>query len=120
MASKYEIFLQEGVKELLYTVDNVTQKHGSDFYLLGALAKDYWLTRANVNTRYTKDVDLAVLVSDLETYKNIKSELISKYGFKETSNAFALQTSYGYPIDLLPLKVYEIEYSIYLIFHLIP
>lgn len=117
MASSYKIklssFNQEGLKEVIQILETVFQKFDVDFYVIGALAKDMWLSKEKVQTRATRDVDLAIFISESRDYEEIKSKLIKEHDFKEVStNAFALLTPYGYPVDLLPFGSVEIDEAV--------
>ncbi len=117
MPSSYKIklssFNQEGLKDVIQILETVFQKFDVDFYVIGALAKDMWLSKEKVQSRGTKDVDLAVFVSESGAYEEIKSTLIEEHDFKEVStNAFALLTPYGYPVDLLPFGSVEIDEAV--------
>jgi predicted nucleotidyltransferase len=107
---KLSSFNQEGLKDLLQILERVFHRFDVDFYVIGALAKDVWLSKEKIPTRATKDVDLAVFISNSDAYESIKSTLVAEYDFREVStNAFALLTPYGYPIDLLPFGSVEID-----------
>jgi len=117
MASSYKIklsnFNQEGLKEIIEILETVFQKFDVDFYVIGALAKDVWLSKENVPTRATKDVDFAVFISESGDYEEIKATLIKEHDFKEvSSNAFALLTPFGYPVDMLPFGSVEIDEAV--------
>lgn len=117
MPNSYKIklssFNQEGLKDVIQILETVFQKFDVDFYVIGALAKDMWLSKEEIQSRATKDVDLAVFVSDSGDYEEIKSVLIKEHDFKEVStNAFALLTPYGYPVDLLPFGSVEIDEAV--------
>ncbi|PAU93702.1 hypothetical protein CK503_11160 [Aliifodinibius salipaludis] len=117
MASSYKIklssFNQEGLKDVIQILETVFQKFDVDFYVIGALAKDMWLSKEKVQTRATRDVDLAIFISESRDYEEIKSTLIKEHDFKEVStNAFALLTPYGYPVDLLPFGSVEIDEAV--------
>lgn len=110
---KLSSFNQEGLKHVIQILETVFQKFDVDFYVIGALAKDMWLSKEKVQSRGTKDVDLAVFVSESGAYEEIKSTLIEEHDFKEVStNAFALLTPYGYPVDLLPFGSVEIDEAV--------
>lgn len=101
---------QEGLPKIFQTLEAVFAKHGVDFYIIGALAKDVWFQKENIRSRATKDIDLAVFISEAKAYDEIKSELITHHEFQAvTDNAYALHTPYGYPIDLLPFGSIEID-----------
>lgn len=117
MASSYKIklssFNQEGLKDIIEILETVFQKFDVDFYVIGALAKDMWLSKEEIQSRATRDIDLAVFVSESGDYEEIKSTLIKEHNFKEVStNAFALLTPYGYPVDLLPFGSVEIDEAV--------
>lgn len=117
MASSYRIklssFNQEGLEDVIQILEAVFQKFEVDFYIIGALAKDMWLSKEEIRSRATKDVDLAIFVSDADDYKEIKSTLIKEHSFKEVStNVFALLTPYGYPVDMLPFGSIEIDEAV--------
>ncbi|WP_205720231.1 nucleotidyl transferase AbiEii/AbiGii toxin family protein [Fodinibius halophilus] len=106
-------FNHQGLEEVIQTLETVFQKFDVDFYIIGALAKDMWLAQEKIQSRATKDVDLAVFISESGDYDEIKSILIKEHGFEEVStNAFALLTPYGYPVDLLPFGSVEIDEAV--------
>jgi len=117
MVNSYKIklsnFNQEGLKDVIEILETVFQKFNVDFYVIGALAKDMWLSKEKVQTRATRDVDLAIFISESGDYEEIKTTLIEEHDFKEVStNAFALLTPYGYPVDLLPFGSVEIDEAV--------
>jgi predicted nucleotidyltransferase len=117
MASSYKIklsnFNQEGLKDVIEILETVFQKFDVDFYVIGALAKDMWLSKEEVQTGATRDVDLAIFISESGDYEEIKTTLIKEHDFKEVStNSFALLTPYGYPVDLLPFGSVEIDEAV--------
>jgi len=64
-----------------------------DFFLIGAVAKDLWMTAINgiAPNRITRDIDFAVLVNDNGTYQSLKQYLIEHEGFQPVKdNAFVL------------------------------
>ena len=55
------------LKPVLDTIEPARGTLGVDYYLIGALARDIWYQRSQINSRATRDVDFAVLVgSDQE------------------------------------------------------
>lgn len=101
---------QEGLPDVIQTLETVFQACEVDFYVIGALARDTWLGQENIKTRTTKDVDLAVFVSNLEQYETIRTKLIEDHNFRAIStNDYALLTPFGYPVDLLPFGSIEID-----------
>jgi len=104
---------QDNLKELFRILEEVLHSFGADYYVIGAVARDSWFTKEDVSSRTTKDVDIAVFLSDQSQYQKIKDTLVSKYGFVESkTNAYALHTPFSYPIDLMPFGALEIDDSV--------
>lgn len=101
---------QEGLKEILDTMEYVFQKEGVDFYyLIGAMARDIWSEQRNIITRHTRDIDFAVMISSVDQFEKVKQQLIQEYQFTSvTGNEFALQSPTGITIDLLPFGKIEV------------
>ncbi len=61
------------LEEILKVLEKALNQLGVDFYLIGALARDIQLKGVHgiESPRATKDVDLAVLVKDIETYRRL-------------------------------------------------
>lgn len=61
------------LEEILKVLEKALNQLGVDFYLIGALARDIQLKGVHgiEPPRATKDVDLAVLVKDIETYRRL-------------------------------------------------
>lgn len=98
----------EELKRVFDTLEKVFATLGIDYFLIGALARQEWYGKADLNFRMTKDVDYAVLVGSHDEYRSIKSFLVANEGYTEsTGNAFALITPDGIPVDILPFG--EIE-----------
>ena len=53
----------EELKEVLDVLEEVFAGVNVDFYMIGAIAKEYWYSRGNKRMRQTKDVDFAILVA---------------------------------------------------------
>jgi len=76
-----------------------------DYYLVGAVARDAWMTAIHhLEPRtITRDVDFGVLVNDHGTYEALKTYLIENEGFRASKgNAFILFYKNGEQVDLLP------------------
>lgn len=74
------------------------------------LAKDIWFSKEKIQTRTTKDVDLAVFIAESDAYENIKATLVKEHNFKDVStNVCSLLTPFGYPVDLIPFGSVEID-----------
>ena len=78
---------------------------GFDFFVIGAVAQQPWYLAGNEPFRGTNDVDFAVAVPGDEAYNQLRDKLNEVPGLtKKETNQFALITSDGYTIDLLPFK----------------
>lgn len=81
-----------------------------DCYLVGAVARDIWLTQVHnePTRRITKDLDLAIFVHDTAEYEALRSWLLEKEGFVPAgSSAFCLVYpsavgTVGLAVDLMP------------------
>ncbi len=75
----------------------------TDFYLIGAVARDEWFSRGGKRIIGTKDIDFAVLVADLNQYESLRKFLKEKKGFIETTtNQFVMLAPGGLQVDILP------------------
>ena len=83
---------------------------GINFYLIGAVARDIWMTQiyAEPDRRTTKDLDLAVFINDTAEYDALLTWLVEQQGFaRAQSSAFCLlypsATGSGHvAVDLMP------------------
>lgn len=93
-------------------LNNAFAAAGVDFYLIGAIAKEYWFHRGGKTSGGTKDIDFAALVASQEDYENICSYLkdIRYIGTKE--NAYMLISPTGVQIDILPFGEIEIDETV--------
>lgn len=79
-----------------------------DFYIVGAVARDIWMTQVynEPDHRTTKDLDLAVFISDLPVYEALQAWLTEREGFVlAQSSAFCLlypATTGNVVVDLMP------------------
>jgi predicted nucleotidyltransferase len=87
-------------------VEPVLDRLCIDFYVVGAVARDIWLTHEGGNParRMTSDVDLAISLTDETAYKQVLAELLETGCFHAIrSSAFALiHTPTGTTLDLMP------------------
>lgn len=98
------------LRELLLTVQNCCLELGIDFYIIGALARDIWFTKEGVSALGTKDVDFAVLISNVEQFYRLKGRLIKMHGFEKVStNEFVLIGPNKMQIDILPFGQLEVN-----------
>ncbi len=114
MASSYRISFetlqQAGLKEVFASLHRASGNLAIDFYLIGALARDTWFAQKGIRALGTKDIDIAVMVTDENKFEELKNFLIEKENFTESSsNEYVLFDSKGHQIDLLPFGRIEIE-----------
>lgn len=85
---------------------------GIDFYLVGAVARDVWMSGINKiePRRTTGDMDFAVLINNKGTYEALKEYLINTEGFNPyKGNSFVLIWKDKTEVDLLPFGAIEDE-----------
>lgn len=105
----------EALKPLFDELNTAFTAAGVDFYLIGAIAKEYWFNRGGKTSAGTKDIDFAVLVASQEDYGNIRNHLKDK-GYSDTKeNAYVLISPTGVQIDILPFGEIEIDESVKII-----
>jgi predicted nucleotidyltransferase len=82
---------------------------GVDSYIVGAVARDIWLTQIydEPDRRTTKDLDLAVFIHDTTEYEALQAWLVAQEGFVlAQSSAFCLlypsTTGPSVTVDLMP------------------
>ena len=104
------LILAPAIAELLTDLEAVFSKFDIDFYLVGAVARDINLSANEelTSTRGTKDVDLAVTISDEGQYNQVKAALVETGLFKaHETEAIKLMYKNSIEVDLLPFG--EIE-----------
>ena len=96
---------QPGITEMLYALQRGLEKFGIDFYLVGAVARNVWMTGINniAPRRTTGDIDFAVLINDNGVYEALKTYLIIREGFQPyKGNEYVLIWKENLEVDLLP------------------
>jgi predicted nucleotidyltransferase len=103
--------IREGeLKEVFDELEEAFEHLNIDFYLIGALARDIWYARGDKKFRTTKDVDFAIMISNKEDYKAVRSYLIENKSYREVkTNSFVLLTPAGIQVDILPFGEIEIN-----------
>ncbi|MBO6585328.1 MAG: nucleotidyl transferase AbiEii/AbiGii toxin family protein [Gracilimonas sp.] len=110
---KLEDLRQDQLKELLQVVEKVFIQSEVDFYLLGAIARDTWYAKEQIESRATRDVDFAVYISEKEKYDEVLEELINNHGFNEIKDVpFRLQTPFTFTIDIIPFGEISIDEAV--------
>lgn len=104
-------FSQHG--EIYQILENIFQKFGVNYYLIGANARDVQLYKAGVTpNRGTGDIDFAVMVPDMGVYDAIFDELTNS-GFRKAKEVYRLYfEKTGAAIDLLPYGEIEQESTV--------
>jgi len=100
------------IAETLSALERGLEKFGIDFYLVGAVARDVWMSGINNldPRRTTGDIDFAVLINNKGTYEALKDYLIDKEGFHPyKGNAYVLIWKGRTEVDLLPFGALEDE-----------
>ncbi|HKJ34291.1 MAG TPA: nucleotidyl transferase AbiEii/AbiGii toxin family protein [Balneolales bacterium] len=111
----FEQLRQDNLKELFRILEEVLKAINIDYYVIGALAKDSWFAKEDIRSRTTKDFDIAVMISDRDQYFELRDKLIHDHDFVEVkTNDYALNTPFGYPIDILPFGDIEIDDEVHL------
>lgn len=97
---------------MLSALERGFQKFDIDFYLVGAVARDVWMSAINNidPRRTTGDIDFAVLINNKGTYEALKEYLIQNEGFHPyKGNSFVLIWKDKTEVDLLPFGAIEDE-----------
>lgn len=93
------------------------QSIGSDFYVIGATARDIVLSGIHnqTATRRTADLDIAIAIKDWEKFEHISKDLCKMEGFKkdpEQTQRFIYQNVYD--IDIVPFgEIAKADKTIY-------
>jgi predicted nucleotidyltransferase len=98
------------LKEVFDALEEAFASTQTDYYLIGALARDIWYARGKKTYRGTKDVDFAVLVGSQQDYEAIKEYLKTHKNFTDTKgNSFVMLTPNGMQVDILPFGSIELD-----------
>jgi predicted nucleotidyltransferase len=101
---------QPQLSEMLSALERGLNKFDIDFYLVGAVARDLWMSAINdiPPSRITGDIDFAIFINDKGIYDNLKKHLIEVEGFSPyKGNAFVLVWKGFMQVDLLPFGQIE-------------
>lgn len=99
------------LKEILGYINQAAVPLGIDFYIAGAVARDYHLSKMPdyIPSRRTEDIDVAVMVANEEEFIQLKKALINTSFFLEHKEPIKLIYKDAIELDLLPFG--EIEES---------
>ncbi len=103
--------IREGeLKDAFDALEEAFAATGTDYYIIGALARDVWYSRGSKTFRQTKDIDFAVLVGSTEDYNAVKQYLKENKNFVDSKdNSFMMYTPLGVQVDILPFGEIEID-----------
>ncbi len=98
------------LSQMLGSLERGLERFGIDYYLVGAVSRDVWMTGINniAPKRTTRDVDFAVFINERGIYEKLREYLITTEGFNPNhENAFVLIWQDGTQVDLLPFGAIE-------------
>lgn len=99
------------MRPVFAAIDRACADIGLDFYLVGAVARDIWMTGKYglAPARATRDVDLAVLVPTEAEYVRLKEVLIREGTFTQSArNPLTLFFEGKITVDLMPFGGLEV------------
>jgi len=97
---------------LLKDLEQVLSDFDIDFYLVGAIARDFWLSadENSVSKRKTDDVDIALMINDTGQYAQVRQALFDTGKFTpHPMEAITVIYEQAIEIDLLPFGGIEGE-----------
>ena len=105
------------LKELLQKLTDYFQSIGSDFYIIGATARDIILSGIHKQTsaRRTADLDIAIAIKDWDKFNQISEELCKIEGFtKDPKLTQRFNYQKVYDIDIVPFgEIAKADNNIY-------
>lgn len=93
------------LKELLQKLTNYFQSIGSDFYIIGATARDIILSgiHKQASARRTADLDIAIAIKDWDKFEQISKELCNIEGFHKSKKQKQLfWYNRDFKLDIVP------------------
>lgn len=102
-----------GFRTLLTSLSAACRELGTDFYVLGALARDLHLQQVHdVDVpRRTRDVDAAVAIDEWNSYDALRERLIEEHGFTDEPEKQKVRSPKGVELDLIPFGGVEDAHS---------
>lgn len=105
------------LKELLQKLTDYFQSIGSDFYIIGATARDIILSGIHKqdSTRRTADLDIAIAIKDWDKFDQISKELCNIDGFHKSNKQKQLfWYKRDFKLDIVPFgEVAKADNNIY-------
>ena len=112
-----ETFYNPLLKELLLKLTEYFQTIGSDFYIIGATARDIILSgiHKQASARRTLDLDIAIAIKDWDKFEQISNELCTIEGFHKSEKQKQLFWYKKYfRLDIVPFgEVAKADQNIY-------
>lgn len=112
-----ETFYNPLLKELLQKLTEYFQTIGSDFYIIGATARDIILSgiHKHASARRTLDLDIAIAIKDWDKFEQISNELCATEGFYKSDKHKQLFWYKKYfRLDIVPFgEVAKADQNIY-------
>ena len=96
---------QPEIREMLAALERGFAKFGIDFYLVGAVARDVWMSGIHgiAPRRTTADIDFAVLIQKKDDFTALTDYLVQAEGFRQyRENPFVLLWKDRTEVDLMP------------------
>jgi len=101
------------LKSLIDALEEAFLALGIDYYLIGALARDFWYDRAKKTYRTTKDADFAILVGSQSQFEAVKQYLRDHKNFQDIKeDSLRMLSPEGVQVDILPFGEFEIDTKI--------
>jgi predicted nucleotidyltransferase len=107
-----QVRLNPQIADMLDGIEHTLRLFSIDYYLVGAVARDVWMSGIHKKTprKTTGDIDFAVFINDKGIYEQLKQHLIENSGFVPShDNAFVLIWKDKTQVDLMPFGAIEDE-----------
>jgi predicted nucleotidyltransferase len=96
--------------ELMRSLERGFRKFGIDYYLVGAMARDYWMQALDgPPRRATTDIDFGIYIKRIEEFEKLKAYLVEEGFSAYKENPFVLIWKDGREVDLMPFR--EVAYE---------
>jgi predicted nucleotidyltransferase len=104
------------MKNTFRALENAFEKYNIDFYLIGAFAREMWLSHIEdlPLRRTTRDIDFSLFINEYSDFTNVKEYLSSHEGFIEFAEPFRMQSPEHVIVDLLPFGGIENDRHVHL------
>lgn len=109
MIKSFDVSNKDGLIPLATVIEAVKSTAAladTPLFLVGAAARDLWLTHINgiPCDRATEDIDFAVMVNNWTSFEELRGRLLSTGEFEERSSApnHRLRHRSGLPLDIVP------------------